>query len=184
MKMTMRLKYMWTTFVDLVCAIGHFLFMVGVPVVATIGFITLMSYIPWWASALISATIVLIIYLWIRADFQYAEDYEVSKMTLHDKYYEITKIWINMTNEGKSCRTVYGLMTALIDEYDTLLEYHKKLYGEDETYNLYCDRVDKFIKCCQENEEAEKKRQEERAAQLKEMCGNGEVVTIEEGILI
>lgn len=160
MKLSMRIKYMLFAMWDLIKTLFGFICKVGLPVVAVIGFIYLFNYLPWWVCVLIALSIFLGIYLWVRADIQYKEDYEVSKMTLHDKYYEITDIWLTMTNEGKSCRTIYSLMTHMIDDYDTLLEYHKKLYGEDDTYNIYIDRVDKFIKCCEENEKAEKKRQE------------------------
>lgn len=184
MKMSMRLKYMCAALWDLICGIFRFLCKVGLPVAAGFGFIYLFNYLPWWVCTLVALGAFLGIYLWIRADIQYKEDYETSKSVLHDKYYEITDIWMTMSNEGKSCRTIYGLMTHMIDDYDALLEYHKKLYGEDDTYKLYVDRVDKFIKCCQENEQAEKERQEKRAAAYKEIRGNGEVVYVEEGGII
>lgn len=182
MKASMRIKYMLTALWDLICGIGGFIFKVGVPTVAVLFFIYMFNYLPWWVCVLIALGAFLAIYLWIRADIQYKEDHETSCSVLHDKYYEITRIWFNMMNEGKSCRTIYGLMTAMIDEYDMLLEYHKKLYGEDDTYKVYCDRVDKFIKSCEENEKNELARQETLAKEMKELGGNGEV--IERGILI
>lgn len=181
MKFSMRLRYMGSAFVDVVRTIGKFLLRIGVPVVAVIGFIALLNYIPWWGALLVACGMFLFMYLWIRADIQYKEDHETSKTVLHDKYYEITNIWHKMMSEGKSCQTIYGLMTHMIYEYDMLLEYHKKLYGEDDTYKLYVNRVTKYIKACEEDEKNRQKRQEERAADLKAMGGNGE---IEEGILI
>lgn len=157
MKMSMCLKYIGKGFIDLVVSIGSFLIRVGVPVVITIGIITLMNYISWWASALITATVVLTVYLWIHAETQYKEDYEVSRRLLCDKYHDFADRWIAKVNGGQSYRAIYFQMTPLIDEYDALLAYHKKLYGEDDVYKLYSSRIDTFIKC---QEESEKKREE------------------------
>ena len=147
MKMSMRLKYMGKGFVDIVTTIGGFLIKVGVPVVITIGLIILMNCISWWASALITVTVVLAVYLWIHAETQYKEDYEVSKGLLYDKYHDFTDRWIAKVNGGQSHRAIYSQMVLLIDEYDSLLDYHKKLYGEDDIYKLYSGSIDKFIKC-------------------------------------
>lgn len=182
MKLSMRLKYMGAEFIELLVVIGSFLLKVGIPVVAVLGLIAIMCHFPWWVSVIVIGGAALLIYLWFAANVRYKKDYETSKDVLSDKYQEITRIWFNMMNEGKSCRTVYGLMTPLIDEYDGLLEYHKKLYGEDDVYKLYVDRVDTFIECCENDEKAKQKEQEERAAALKAMGGNGEIV--EKGELI
>jgi hypothetical protein len=157
MKMSMRLKYMGKSFVDMITAIGGFLIKVGMPVVITIGLIALMNFIPWWASALITATVILAVYMWIHAETQYKEDYEVSRGLLYDKYNDFTDRWIAKVNGGQSFRAIYLQMTPLIDEYDTLLACHKNLYGEDDIYKLYSDRIDRFIKC---QEESEKNREE------------------------
>lgn len=179
MKMSVRLKYMLFALWDLIRTLFGFICKVGLPVGAVIGFIYLFNYFPWWVCMLFALGVFLVIYLWTRADTQYREDHEVSKMTLNDKYHEITDIWRAMEKEGKSCRTIYSLMTHMIDDYDALLEYHKRLYGEDDTYNLYVNLVDEFIKCREDNEKAEKERQEKRAAMLKEMGGNGDIYAIE-----
>lgn len=180
MKMSVRLKYMSFALLDLIRTLLGFICKVSLPVGAVIGFICLLIYFPWWVCTLFALGVFLVIDLWARADIKYSEDHEVSKMTLNDKYYEITDIWFTMAKEGKSCQTIYSLMAHMIDDYNALLEYHKRLYGEDNVYNLYVNRVDEFIKRREDNEKAEKERQEKRAAAYK----NGEVVYIEEGELI
>lgn len=172
MKMNIRFKYMLSALWDLICGIGGFLLHVGVPAAATFAFLTLMAYIPWWTSILIAAVVILVMYLWIHADIKYKEDFDTSRRVIYDKYEEITRIWYNMASEGKSARTIYGLLTPMIDEFDTLLEYHKKLYGEDEIYKSYCERVDTFVKAMEDNERAELQKQEKLAAQLKDISGN------------
>ena len=101
--------------------------------------------------------VVLTVYLWIHAETQYKEDYEVSKGLLYDKYHDFTDRWIAKVTGDQSFRAIYLQMTPVIDEYDTLLACHKNLYGEDDIYKLYSGRIDRFIQC---QEESEKNREE------------------------
>lgn len=145
MKMSIRLKYMWEGFIDVICTIGGFLLRVGLPVVAALAYLYVMSMFPWWVVILVSLVIILGIYLWKRAEIKYKEDYETSKSVLYDKYHDFTDRWFAKERGGQPYNIIYTQMTPLADEFETLVEHHKKLYGEDDTYKLYCDRIDKFI---------------------------------------
>ena len=175
MKFTTRLKYMRRGLVDLLSAIGGFLLQIGVPVIAAILLITVMSFAPWWVSVLFCIIVGLGIYLWIKADIDYKVDYETSKDMLHDKYYEFTNLWLCFMNEGKLCKEIQRLMEEHYKKYKMLLDYHKLLYGEDVTYQRYNGCIDTFIKNCEMQEQMERERQERRAAELKEAGGNGEI---------
>ena len=147
MKLSMRLKYMWAALIDVICTIGGFLLKVGVPVVVAVAYIYIWGILPWWIVVPASLVIILGVYLWVRADIQYKEDYKISKDVIYDKYHNFTDRWMAMERGGQPYNVIYTKMTPLMDEFEALVEYHKKLYGEDDTYKLYCDRIDKFIKC-------------------------------------
>lgn len=167
MKMSIRLRYMGSIFVDMIAVIGKLAAKVGLLVAACIGLLALLNYTPLWFSVTAVLGTIAIIYVWIMAGKKFQEDREISEDLLSDKYYEITKIWNIMSLDGKSYRTIYGLMTGMLDDYDALLEQHKEFYGEDEIYKHYRNSIDQFIKCCEEAEKIEQQRQELRAAELK-----------------
>lgn len=168
MKMSIRLRYMGSIFVDMIAVIGKLAAKVGLLVVAGISLFALLNYTPIWFSITAILSTVAIVYVWIMAGKKFQEDREISEDLLSDKYYEITRTWNAMSLDGKSYRTIYGLMTSILDDYDALLEQHKEFYGEDVTYKHYRNSIDQFIKCCEEAEKIEQRRQELRAAELKE----------------
>lgn len=167
MKMSIRLKYMGSIFVDMIAAIGKLTAKVGLLVVACIGLLALLNYTPLWFSITAILSTVAIIYVWIMAEKKFQKDRDISEDLLGDKYYEITRIWSAMSLDGKSYRTIYGLMTGMLDDYDALLEQHKEFYGEDEIYGHYRNSIDQFIKRCEDAEKIEQQRQEQRAAELR-----------------
>jgi hypothetical protein len=168
MKMSIRLKYMGYVFVDMIAAIGKLTAKVGLPVAACIGLLALLNYTPLWFSITTILGTVAIVYVWIMAGKKFQKDREISEDLLDDKYYEITRTWSAMSLDGKSYRTIYGLMTSILDDYDALLEQHKEFYGEDVTYKHYRNSIDQFIKRCEDAEKVEQQRQEQRAAELRE----------------
>ena len=153
MKLSIRLSYMWEAFIDVIRAIGSLLLKVGIPVIAILAYIYIMNVLPWWVIILISLVIILSVYLWIRAENQYKKDYETSKEVLYDSYHNFTDRWIAMERSGQSYNVIFTKMIPLMDEFEALVEYHKELYGEDDIYKLYYDRIDRFTKY---QEEAEK----------------------------
>jgi hypothetical protein len=166
MKMSIRLRYMGSVFVDMIAVIGKLAAKVGLLVAVFIGFLALLNYTPLWFSITAILSIVAIVYVWIMAGKKFQKDREISEDLLGEKYYEITRIWSTMSADGKSYRTIYGLMTGMLDDYDALLEQHKEFYGEDETYGLYRNGIDQFIKRCEDAEKVEQEWQERRAAEL------------------
>ena len=167
MKMSIRLKYMGYIFVDMIAVIGKLAAKVGLLVAAFIGLLVLLNYTPLWFSITAILSTVAIVYVWIMAGKKFQKDREISEDLLSDKYYEITKIWNTMSLDGKSYRTIYGLMTSILDDYDALLEQHKEFYGEDITYEHYRNSIDQFIKRCEDAEKVEQQWQERRADELR-----------------
>lgn len=167
MKMSIRLKYMGYIFVDMIAVIGKLTAKVGLLVAAFIGLLVLLNYTPLWFSITAILSTVAIVYVWIMAGKKFQKDREISEDLLSDKYYEITKIWNTMSLDGKSYRTIYGLMAGMLDDYDALLEQHKEFYGEDEIYKHYRNGIDHFIKRCEDAEKVEQQWQERRADELK-----------------
>jgi hypothetical protein len=167
MKMSIRLRYMGSVFVDMITVIGKLAAKVGLLVTVFIGFLALLNYTPLWFSITATIGIVAIVYVWIMAEKKFQKDREISEDLLGEKYYEITRIWNAMSLDGKSYRTIYGLMTGMLDDYDALLEQHKEFYDKDEIYEHYRNSIDQFIKCCEEAEKIEQQQQEQRAAELR-----------------
>lgn len=167
MKMSIRLRYMGSIFVDMVAAIGKFAVKAGLLVVAGISLFALLNYTPIWFSITAILSTVAIVYVWIMAGKKFQKDREISEDLLDDKYYEITRTWNAMSLDGKSYRTIYGLMTSILDDYDALLEQHKEFYGEDVTYEHYRNSIDQFIKRCEDAEKVEQQWQERRADELR-----------------
>lgn len=167
MKMSIRLKYMGYIFVDMIAVIGKLTAKVGLLVAAFIGLLVLLNYTPLWFSITAILSTVAIVYVWIMAGKKFQKDREISEDLLSDKYYEITKIWNTMSLDGKSYRTIYGLMAGMLDDYDALLEQHKEFYGEDEIYKHYRNGIDQFIKRCEDAEKVEQQWQERRADELR-----------------
>lgn len=152
MKLSIRLKYMWAAFIDVIATLFGFICKLAIPGVAVGGIVLTFNLFPWWISALICLTVALVIYLYIQAERNYKEDYETSKNVLHDKYYDFTESWFAKERGGQTYSAIYVQMTPFLDEFEALLEHHKKLYGEEDNYcKHYTEAMEHFMQIVEEH---------------------------------
>lgn len=173
-----RLEYMGAAFIGLLEDLWRIFYKIILPIGMGIGLFIFTIFIGWWG-LLVWGVVGLGLYLWYRAEYQYKEDAQTSREIIREKYEMIETLLQRFMLEGKTVREAYSLLTTMIDTYDDFVEYHKDKFGVDNTVRVYEHRVDELIKRAEDAEKAAKRQQEERAAMLKEVGGNGDIYAIE-----
>ena len=81
-------------------------------------------------------------------------------------------MWDTFQEEGKDYQTILNLLESRFDSFNALLKYHRSQYGEDDTYVLYAERINKFVKEKQEAEREKLEYQKRKVAEMRERYKN------------